>query len=181
MKLPRTRGGWGTIVADPPWDYRAGKATRIRPPYPTMDTEAIARLDVERIAADRALLFLWVTSSFLEAGFTIARTWGFEPKTQIVWVKRRPGGPLQIGMGSYVRTAHEICLVAARGGATGLVRDVPSVLEAPRAEHSKKPDALLEIAERLGPGPRVELFARRKRKGWRSWGNEITPSAGCLG
>jgi N6-adenosine-specific RNA methylase IME4 len=60
----------------------------------------------------------------------------------------------------------------AGGGGASLVRDVPNVIFAPRTRHSAKPDELLEIAERLSPGPRLEMFARRARPGWVAWGNQ---------
>ncbi|TAL44039.1 MAG: hypothetical protein EPN91_05165, partial [Salinibacterium sp.] len=79
---------------------------------------------------------------------------------------------VRIGGGHYVRSAHELCLFAVRGGLTGLVRDVPSVLFVPRTEHSAKPEELQNLAERLSPGPRIEIFARRQRREWLCWGNE---------
>lgn len=87
-------------------------------------------------------------------------------------------GQLRIVGGHYVRGAHELCLFGTRG-LTGLERDVPSVFFAPhpkdergRIIHSAKPDRLYEIAERISPGPRIELFARRRRAGWEAWGNQ---------
>lgn len=88
-------------------------------------------------------------------------------------------GGVRIGGGHYVRSAHELCLFATRN-LTGLVRDVPSVILAPHPRdtltgkiiHSAKPSELQAIAERLSPEPRIELFARRARAGWRSWGNQ---------
>ena len=44
---------------------------------------------------------------------------------------------------------------------------------APRQEHSRKPDEVYDRIEQLLEGPYVELFARRERKGWDSWGNEL--------
>jgi len=44
--------------------------------------------------------------------------------------------------------------------------------QAPRSEHSAKPDLFLDLIERMSPAPRVELFARRNRLGWDTWGNE---------
>jgi len=59
-----------------------------------------------------------------------------------------------------------------RGRVTGRVRDVPTVLLAPRGRHSAKPEELQARAERLSPGPRIELFARRARERWVCWGNQ---------
>lgn len=49
--------------------------------------------------------------------------------------------------------------------------------EAPRGEHSAKPELFLDLAERMSPEPRVELFARRDRLGWETWGDESLGTA----
>lgn len=38
--------------------------------------------------------------------------------------------------------------------------------------HSRKPEAFLDLVEQVSPGPYLELFARRNRLGWDTWGNE---------
>jgi N6-adenosine-specific RNA methylase IME4 len=47
----------------------------------------------------------------------------------------------------------------------------------PRGRHSEKPEAFLDLVERMSPGPYVELFARRDRLGWDTWGNESLGTA----
>jgi len=42
----------------------------------------------------------------------------------------------------------------------------------PRGSHSAKPEAFLDLVEQVSPGPYLELFARRQRLGWDTWGNE---------
>lgn len=42
----------------------------------------------------------------------------------------------------------------------------------PRGKHSEKPEAFLDLVESVSHAPRVELFARRNRLGWDTWGNE---------
>lgn len=42
----------------------------------------------------------------------------------------------------------------------------------PRGAHSAKPEAFLDLVEQVSPGPYLELFARRNRLGWDTWGNE---------
>lgn len=44
--------------------------------------------------------------------------------------------------------------------------------EAPRGEHSAKPELFLDLIEQMSPGPYLELFARRARFGWEYAGNE---------
>lgn len=42
----------------------------------------------------------------------------------------------------------------------------------PRGPHSQKPEAFLDMVEQVSPGPYLEMFARRQRLGWDTWGNE---------
>jgi N6-adenosine-specific RNA methylase IME4 len=44
--------------------------------------------------------------------------------------------------------------------------------EWPVAGHSRKPDAFLDMVEQVSRGPYLELFARRQRLGWDTWGDE---------
>ena len=42
----------------------------------------------------------------------------------------------------------------------------------PKREHSRKPEAMRSMIERVSYGPRIELFARERFDGWDAWGNE---------
>jgi N6-adenosine-specific RNA methylase IME4 len=176
-----------------------------------MDTDSICKIPVRSIVAQRALCFLYCTSSFLADGLRVLDAWGFNYKTSGVWVKAsgdvdlpskvvseiyaasvtyedspkkfakalreaiKAHGQIKttIGMGHYLRQAHELILVGSRGGMTAHDRSISSVFHAPRGEHSVKPDIVLDAVERLVPdGPYLEMFARRPRQGWVSWGND---------
>jgi N6-adenosine-specific RNA methylase IME4 len=41
-----------------------------------------------------------------------------------------------------------------------------------KQEHSRKPDEQYDIIRQCSPGPFLELFARKRREGWTSWGNQ---------
>lgn len=41
-----------------------------------------------------------------------------------------------------------------------------------RGEHSAKPEAFIDMVETTSPGPYLELFARRQRLGWDTWGDQ---------
>jgi N6-adenosine-specific RNA methylase IME4 len=41
-----------------------------------------------------------------------------------------------------------------------------------RGAHSQKPEAFLDLVEQTSPWPYLELFARRQRLGWDTWGDE---------
>jgi N6-adenosine-specific RNA methylase IME4 len=48
-----------------------------------------------------------------------------------------------------------------------------SVITGENKEHSRKPDEVYEIIERMYPDSvKLEMFARRNREGWTSFGNE---------
>jgi len=51
--------------------------------------------------------------------------------------------------------------------------------EAPLGEHSEKPELFMDMVEQMSPGPYLELFARRNRLGWDTWGNECLEHVSC--
>ena len=165
-----------TILADPPWaEIGAGKIKRgADRHYPVVSDREM--LNVIRSAscwrpAEDCHFWLWVTNNRLPLGLEIIKQLGFRYITNLVWVKDR------IGIGQYLRGQHELCLLAVRGKTMPPpIRNVPSVLHAERREHSAKPQQAYSIFERVSPPPRLEMFARRPKDGWTSWGNELMPS-----
>ena len=53
----------------------------------------------------------------------------------------------------------------------------PSWFDAKMGEHSEKPDEFYHIVKQLSPGPYVELFGRKKRRGWKVFGDEVEKKA----
>ena len=43
-------------------------------------------------------------------------------------------------------------------------------------KHSKKPEFFQDLIETVSDAPRLEMFARRERKDWDVWGNEVESS-----
>lgn len=156
---------FSTIVADPPWRYD-NVATRgaAEDHYPTMSIEELVGLAVP--ADDNAHLYLWVTNGFIREGFELVEAWGFTYKTILTWCKP------QIGMGNYFRNSTEHVLFGVRGQLATLRNDVPTWFTANRTKHSAKPESFYDLVERSSPGPFLEMFARRRRMGWHTWGNE---------
>jgi N6-adenosine-specific RNA methylase IME4/ParB-like chromosome segregation protein Spo0J len=163
------------ILADPPWEFKvydaeSGLDSAADAHYPTMPLEQICELPIAGLATPDAVLFLWTTAPHLPETFEVLAAWGFEYCTGFVWVKDRAG------LGYWVRNQHEHLLIARRGNLpTPRPSDRPaSVLDAPRREHSRKPDDAYEAIERMYPElPKIELFARQARPGWAAWGNEV--------
>jgi N6-adenosine-specific RNA methylase IME4 len=167
------------LLADPPWSFgdKLPGATRgAERNYSVMGVDALCGFPLPALADD-ALLFMWKVASQPEEAMRVVRAWDFVPKSEIVWVKtaRAPLPALAFGMGRYVRGCHEVCVVAARGRGTRLIRNksVRSVFFAPRGDHSVKPDMFYDLVESLAEGPYCELFARRTRPGWKQYGNEL--------
>lgn len=172
---------FNVIYADPAWEYdNTGLNGAAEHHYSTMSIEDIYNLprSINLCVADNAVLFLWVTNPFLAEGLECVRRWGFNYKTNLAWVKTELEKP---GVGWYVRGRHELLLIATRGSFTPLDAHISppigSVLEAPIQEHSRKPDEVYAIIERLYPDCNyIELFARRAREGWLAWGDEVGAS-----
>ena len=178
-----------TIVADPPWEYDGFASSPDNPfpgqrlegtstapivatplPYPSLTVEEIMALPVRDLADSAALVFLWATNRYLPHAFDVLMAWGFKYRQTLVWHKT--GTPSPFG-GTVAPNTVEFVLVGRRGGGALIgTRLRSSVFAAPRGDHSVKPDAFLDLVEQVAPPPRLELFARRQRLGWDTWGNE---------
>ena len=174
----RPGGGFDLIMADPPWSFEnfstAGEAKNARAQYTCMELADIKQMPVSALAADNAVLWLWVTNPMLREGIETLAAWGFELKTAGHWVKRTRHGKLAFGTGYILRCAGEPFLIGTRG-TPKTSRSVRSVIEGPVREHSRKPDEAFRAAEQLIPDARrIELFSRQRRPGWANWGNEST-------
>jgi N6-adenosine-specific RNA methylase IME4 len=176
------------VVADPPWeidtsarpDGTAGGSTlsrtpgigwtneKVRPlPYPSMTVEEIAALKVP--AAPDAHLYIWTVNKYIEATYDIARAWGFEPSAMLTWIKQ----PMGLGLGGTFCSNTEFILFCRRGKLSAKRKVDTRWWGWPRGKHSEKPEAFQTLVESVSPGPYLEMFARRKRPGWHSWGNEV--------
>ena len=168
-KLPLPQGEFNVIYADPPWRYNVSHL-RGNPEkyYPSMTLEEISKLEIP--SSENTILFLWTTNPMLEDALTVLEAWGFQYKTNIVWIKDK------FGTGFYVRGQHEILLIGVKGDVhpPEEANRFPSILKAPVKQHSQKPTEVYDIIEKMYPNAHyLELFARQKREGWEAWGNEV--------
>ena len=152
--------------------------------YPTMTTDDLKNLPVQDICDDASILFMWTTFPRIKDALEVIDAWGFKYRTVgFTWIKTLKSGRIDDtgrGMGFFTKENAEICLLATRyvhKGRNQVKRvkgNVSSIIIAPRGKHSQKPDIVREkIVELLGDLPRIELFARDKKEGWSTWGNEI--------
>ncbi len=167
-----------TIVADPPWDYdrtgvtfhdaTGGAFTGTGPPYDSMSLGEMVDLPIRELAERDAHLYLWTTQRYIRDGFWLAEAWGFNVSSVLVWCKPIRGWTVG---GTFMSTT-EFALFCRRGSLKAKTRIDRQWFEWPRAAHSAKPEAFLDLVEQVSPGPYLELFARRNRLGWDTWGNE---------
>lgn len=196
----RPAGGFGLIMADPPWSYemRSEKGYEKAPEakYQTMPLAEIKALPVEALAAPDCLLWLWAVNPQLPQALEVLKAWGFTFKTAGTWLKRSTRGKVSFGTGYILRSSNEPFLIGTRGSpkttrgtrssvithdarfsGTGDWSDIwPNgtvTIEASIREHSRKPDEAFRACDELMPDVRkLELFSRTDRDGWATWGNE---------
>lgn len=129
--------------------------------------EAICGLDVTSLAERDAHLWLWTTAGFLWDAPRVVLSWGFRHSYTLTWGK--PG----LGVGGRFRHTAEFLLFCERGAQLPITRrDLPTHFIWPKGDHSEKPDAFYDLVESVSPGPYLEMFSRRSRLGWDTWGDE---------
>ena len=172
-----TREPFRCVVADPPWDLKMrGKRKRSKEPnlpaalpYKTMPLDEICALPVAKMCADDCHLWLWTTNQHLPEGFRVMQAWGFKYLAPIHWIKPSGVGNWFIHRTQTVLFGYRKRCVFERA------RYRPNlILTGDPKRHSQKPEESFELFEAVSAGPRLEMFARQRRRGWVSWGDEIT-------
>jgi N6-adenosine-specific RNA methylase IME4 len=157
-----------TLIADPPW-----KGNGAEKHYLTMRLEAIEAMGqpLQKLLADDAHCWLFVTNHSLPDGLAVLAAWGFQYRNVLTWTKSR------MGTGHYLRNTTEHVLFGTRGtNSPVLFRAQGTWIFAPTQLHSQKPAEFQSIVRRVSPGPYLELFARRRpptNDDYFVWGNEI--------
>ena len=185
MNFPTNK--FSVILADPPWSFKSysakGMGRSADNHYPTMSLEEICNLPVGSIAEKDCVLLIWATMPMLPQALTVIERWEFKFKTiAFTWMKQRKNAlpmfteqdDIFMGQGYWTRSNAELCLLATRGKPKRRSKGVPQAILSPRREHSRKPDEIYERIETLLAPSYVELFARTTRKGWVSFGNQVT-------
>lgn len=194
---------FGLIDGDPSWQFNnvktggsmiSGSAAQ----YAVMTAEQICALDVPAITEKDCILFLWWVAAMPIEAIAVAQAWGFKVKTMtgFNWMKLTENQKLEFGMGFYSRAGSECCLIATKGSPKIINHSVRSVILTPekateedwdkfeeiivakKRRHSQKPDEAYKRMEQLvgKDVKKLEMFCRKKRKGWSAWGNEVTGS-----
>ena len=177
ITLPFKDKEFTTIYADPPWlETGGGKIKRgADKHYDLLKTSEIIAMEseVKRVTTDNSHCYLWVTNNFLPDGLKVLNAWGYKYKTVITWVKPT------IGIGQYFRGMSEHCLFGVRGvfpyrlDERGKRMQGRTIINAPKQEHSKKPNEMRQMIEKVSYSKYLELFGRGKApENWIFWGYE---------
>jgi N6-adenosine-specific RNA methylase IME4 len=200
MFLPRRAGRgrgmsnvrFSVIVADPPWQYDvSGVQGDPNVHYPTVRLGEMLNYPVAQWAADDAVLAMWGTWPKLNEAPPLMAAWGFRYVTGFPWIKTAPGtGSIRRGVGFWTQSASEFVLIGRRGEpkkagqaapVLGLLLGEDRQFFAPVREHSRKPYGVQDWLEEMFDGPYLELFARRERPGWTTWGLDVGFKIGPAG
>ena len=175
--LPKEK--YSIIYADPPWDYKGqtqytdggldtGSAQKH---YETVTILKLAQLDIQKISADNALLYMWATSPHLDQAIALGKSWGFNWATiGFVWDK------MVTNPGFYTLSQVELCLIFKKGKIPSQrgSRKERQLVTAKRTRHSAKPEEVRGRIHNMFPThAKIELFARKKSPHWAAWGNEV--------
>lgn len=181
MNFPNQQ--YSVIYADPPWAFKLysskGEEKSPQAHYNCMPLEAIKQLPVMWCAAQNSVLFMWATFPMLPEAIEVMEAWGFQYKSGAAWHKKTTHGKTAFGTGYIFRSAAELLLVGTHGDPHWKSKNVRNVIETPVRENSRKPDSCYGMIEQMVDGPYLELFARQRRAGWDSWGNEVDKFTGA--
>lgn len=173
-ELP-TETKYGAVLIDPPWPFDGYTRKGIVPargkqPYETMKLYEIAGMPVPDLLAPAAAVFLWKNDSLPRMPAILAELWGLRLVTDNIFIWRKTGK--RMGMGFWSRKEGETLALMTKGRPKRLSGGVRQFIDAPRREHSRKPDEIYNKIEALVAGPYLELFGRATREGWDAWGDE---------
>jgi len=137
-----------------------------------MPLAQIMALPVRELLKPDAIVYLWATGAMMPHALATMEAWGIAYKTSFVWRKVTPNGKVRLGTGRWAQSGHELVLLGTVGKPRCYL--MPSIFDGIAREHSRKPDEFYDKVAKKTPGlRRADLFAREKREGWDSWGDEV--------
>lgn len=176
---------YSAITIDPPWSYErtAGQGVAHKQ-YSLMTWDDLAALGplIKAVAAPDCAIFLWTCAPLLMETAEMVKAWNLRYITKaFTWLKTMPNGGYFVGLGSHTRANTEDVWLLSNGTprrqATDIYQIVPTMeseaVSAPLGRHSAKPAEVYRRIERYSEGPFLEVFARKRRPGWTTIGNEL--------
>jgi N6-adenosine-specific RNA methylase IME4 len=161
MSLRPRPGKYRTIVVDPAWEYDwLSLAGRAKPGYAMQNLADLHEINLRQWAEDQCELYCWATNNFMYEAHKLVEHWGWQHRTVLTWVKPPP-----FGLGSYFRNSTEHVIYATFGKITTrpAAASISTHFEAPRGEHSEKPEKFYEIVRAASYPPYGEGNQRLAR------------------
>ena len=137
--------------------------------YETMSLGEIQDLPVSNVLEANSFLFLWATNAMLPHAIPMLNQWDCKYACTMVWHKSI--GPKPTNRPYYNA---EFIIVGHKGSPKYLDEKqffIVSQWHHPRKQ-SQKPEGFYDLLRRVTPGPRLDVFGRRRIAGFTSWGNE---------
>ena len=170
------------FYVDPPWRQSKGGKKNVRPNSSgeKLDYQVISLDEIKQIMKDKLsqgeennVLFLWTIDKYLFEAQKIAEELGYKLHARMIWNK-----VTGIPCAFTIRYGHEYLLYMYKGKLLKVADEergkIHTVFKEQVKRHSQKPEEAYRIIERLYPNTnKLELFARNRRDGWDSWGNEV--------
>ena len=180
MQTDLSNKTYNLILADPPWRQSKGGRKSVRPNSSgsKLDYQVLSLSEIKKHLAcvkteESSLLFLWAIDKYLHEAELIAKSIGYKLHARMIWNK-----VTGIPAAFTVRFGHEYLLYMYKGKLLPVARGergkIHTVFTEQVRRHSQKPEIAYRIIERLYPETiRLEMYARRTRRAWDSWGNEV--------
>jgi len=173
---------YGIIYSDPPWPQHKGNLRGCRPnqgrelDYQTMSLQEIKELHAEKfkLCAEKHNVFMWTIDKFLLDTESFMSELGYKLHARMIWDKGNGIAPAFT-----VRFSHEYLLWFYKPGQMLLPNKecrgkYTTVIHAPSGIHSHKPEIVYTMLDDMFPDTsKLELFARNRKEGWDSWGNQV--------
>ena len=169
----------GLIALDPPWPfdtYNDRSPRVVASHFEPMTIDEIKALPIRRLAATDCAVLMWATWPLMPVWMPVLEAWGVEYSgLGFDWIKLNADGSLHMGTGYNTRQNPEPCILSKVGSPLRLNADLDAVIMAQVGAYAEKPDEAYARMERLYGGPYLELFARKPREHWTTWGDELPP------
>ena len=113
-------------------------------------------------------VFCWTINQFISEAIQLMPFWGLRYSFTMTWVKNDA-----IQIPNRPRYNSEFVIVGRRGNPR--FQEIKSFQMANcwrQRGHSEKPEEFYDLLRRVTPGPRLDVFGRRRIAGFESWGDE---------
>lgn len=173
----RGRGPNRIAVIDFPWDIGmigdGSTCQKIAPKlrYKVMTDEQVLAFDVDEFVGHDAGLFVWCPQSKIHVAIAYLKKYGFKYSVMMIWHKDKGITVNGVCYNSELvlfgyRGRHPI---KKKGGA------LMTCFNSRITKHSEKPRVFYGMVCRKTPGPRIDIFARRRHPGFQPWGDQVEP------